>query len=53
MCVPFQLHEEHTAMQPFQQLKLIQHIAISVPSETHFHLSEVKHVRVKCLAQGH
>ena len=32
---------------------IIIHIAISVLSGTHFHLSQVKHLRVKCLAQGH
>ena len=29
------------------------HIAISVLPATHLHLSQVKHVRIKCLAQGH
>ena len=28
-------------------------IAISVPPCTHLHLSEVKHLRIKCLAQEH
>ena len=50
---PFQLHEEHTVLQPFRRIKLIVHIAISVLPGTHFHLSQVKHLRVKCLAQGH
>ena len=51
--VPFQLHEEHTVLQPFRRIELIVHIAISVLPGTHFHLSQVKHLRVKCLAQGH
>ena len=28
------------------------HIAISILPGTHFHLCQVKHLRVKCLAQG-
>ena len=51
--VPFQLHGENTVLQPFRHIKLIVHIAISVLSGTKFHLSQVKHLRVKCLAQGH
>ena len=51
--VPFQLHGEHTVLQPFRRIKLIVHIAISVLPGIHFHLSQVKHLRVKCLAQGH
>ena len=51
--VPFQLHGEHTVLQPFRRIELIVHIAISVLPGTHFHLSQVKHLRVKCLAQGH
>ena len=35
---------------PFQ---LIVHIATSVLSGTHLHLSQMKHGRVKCLAQEH
>ena len=50
--VPFQLHREHTVLQTFQRIELIVHIAISVLPGTHFHLSQVKHLRVKCLAQG-
>ena len=53
ICVPFQLHGEHTVLQPFRRIELIVHIAISVLPGTHFHLSQVKHLRVKCLAQGH
>ena len=51
--VPFQLHGEHTVLQPFRRIELIVHIAISVLPGTHFHLSQVKHLRVKYLAQGH
>ena len=51
--VLFQLHGEHTVLQPFRRIELIVHIAISVLPGTHFHLSQVKHLRVKCLAQGH
>ena len=51
--VPFQLHGEHTVLQPFRRIELIVHIAIFVLPGTHFHLSQVKHLRVKCLAQGH
>ena len=51
--VPFQLHREHTVLQPFRRIALIVHIAISVLSGTHFHLSQVKHLRVKCFVQGH
>ena len=51
--VPFQLHGEHTVLQPFQRIELIVHIAISVLLGTHLHLSQVKHFRVNCLAQGH
>ena len=40
-------------MQPFRGIELIVHIAISVQTGTHFHLNQVKHLRVKCLAQGH
>ena len=50
--VPFQLHGEHTVLQPFRRIELSVHIAISVLPGTHFHLSQVKHLRVKCLAQG-
>ena len=50
--VPFQLHGEHTVLQPFRRIELIVHIAISVLPGTHFHLSQVEHLRVKCLAQG-
>ena len=51
--VPFQLHWENTVLQPFRRIELIVHIAISVLPGTHFHLSQVKHLRVKCRAQGH
>ena len=51
--VSFQLHGEHTVLQPFRRIKLIVHIAIPVLPGTNFHLSQVKHLRVKCLAQGH
>ena len=33
--------------------ELIAHIFISVLPGTHLHLSEWKHLKVKCLAQGH
>ena len=46
--VPFQLHEEHTALQ-----QLIVHIVISILPGTHLDLNEVKHVWVKSLTQGH
>ena len=48
--VPFQLQREHTVLQPFRRIELI---AISVIPGTHFHLSQLKHLMVKCLAQGH
>ena len=51
--VPFRLHREHTYLQSFRRIELIIHIAISVLPSTHFHLCQVKHLRVKCLAQGH
>ena len=51
--VPFQLPGEHTLLQPFRRIEFIVHIAISVLPGTHFYLSQVKHLRVKCLAQGH
>ena len=51
--VPFQLHGEHTVLQPFRHIELIVHIPISVLSGTHFHLSQVKHLTAKCIAQGH
>ena len=51
--VPFQLHREHTVLQPFRRIELIVHIVISVLPGTHSHLSQVKHLRVECLAQGH
>ena len=40
-------------MQPSRCIELIVHIAISVLPGTHSHLSQVKHLRVKCLAQGY
>ena len=48
--VPFQLHGEHTVLQPFRRIELIVHISISVLPGTHFYLSQVKHLRVKCPA---
>ena len=51
--VPSQLHGEHTVLQPLRRIELIIHISISVLPGTHFHLSQVKHLIVKCLAQGH
>ena len=50
--VPFQLHGEHTVLQPFLRIELIIHIAITVLTGSHFHLSQVNQLRVKCLAQG-
>ena len=41
---------EHTVLQAFWSIELIVHIAISVLPGTHFHLGQVKHLRVKCLA---
>ena len=49
--VPFQLPGEHTVLQPFRRIELIVHIAIYVLPGTHIYLSQVKHLRVKCLAQ--
>ena len=40
ICVPFQLHAEHTALQPFWRIKLIVHIAIPGLPGTHLHLSK-------------
>ena len=45
--VSFQLHGEHTVLHPFR------HITISVLPGTHSHLSQVKHMRMKYLAEGH
>ena len=45
ICVPFQLHGEHTVLQPFRRIKPIVHITVSVLPGTHFHLSQVKHLR--------
>ena len=53
ICVQFQLHGEHTILQLFRRIELIVHIAIFVLPGTHFHLSQVKHLRVKCLVQRH
>ena len=44
---------QHTVLQPFRRIELIVHIAISVLPGTHIHLSQVKHLWVKCLGQGH
>ena len=50
----FQLHGEYTVLQPFRRIELIVHIVIPVlPGTTHFHPSQVKQLRVKCLAQGY
>ena len=51
--VPFQLPAEHRVLQPFRRIELIVHIAISALPGTHFYLSQVRHLRVKCLAQEH
>ena len=51
--VSFQLPGEHTVLQLFRRIELIVHIVISVLPGTHFHLRQVKHLRVKCLAQVH
>ena len=51
--VPSQLQGEHTALRPFRRIEPIIHIAISVLPGTHFHMSQVKHLRVECLAQRH
>ena len=52
--VPPQLYGEHTVLHPFRRIELIiSHFAISVLPGTHFHLSQAKHLSVKCLAQGH
>ena len=50
--VPSQLHGEHTVLQPFRRIELIIHIAISVLTCTHFHLSQVKHFRVNALSKA-
>ena len=49
--VPFQFHGEHAVLQPFRCIEFIIHITISVLPGNHFHVSQVKHFRVKCLAQ--
>ena len=49
--VPCQLHCEHTVLQQFPSIKIIVHIGISVLPCTNLHMSQVKHLRVKCLAQ--
>ena len=51
--VPARLHGEHTVLQPFRRFKFITQIAISAPPCPHFHLSQVNHLEVKCLAQEH
>ena len=48
-CVPSQLHGAHTHLQPFRRIEHNIHIAIYVLPGTHFHLSQVKHLRVMCL----
>ena len=50
--VPFILPGEHTVLQLFGAGNVIAHIPTSVPPSTHLHLSKVKRVRVKRLAQG-
>ena len=47
--VPFQLHGEHTVLQPFRRIELIVHIVISVLPGTHFYLNPVKRLRVYAL----
>ena len=42
---------EYTPTALFWRIALIIHFAISLLSGTHLHLSQVKHVKVKCLAQ--
>ena len=44
---------ESIVLQPFRCIELIIHTAISALPGTHFHLSQVTHLRVKYLAQGH
>ena len=51
--VSFQLNGDHTVLQPFLHIELIIHIVISFPPDIDSHLSQVNHVMVKCLAQGH
>ena len=53
--VPFQLaFFKHTALAGISEFaELIAHIAISALPGTNLNLSQVEHVRVKCLAQGH
>ena len=51
ICVPFQLPGEHTVLQPFRRIDVIIHIAIAVLPGTHFYLSQVKHLMVKCFSQ--
>ena len=53
ICVQLQLHGDHTVLQPFRRIGLLVHIVISVLPGTYFYLSPVKHLRVKCIAQGH
>ena len=50
-----QLHEGHTVLQPTVELGGLSfvHIVISVLPGTQLHLSQLKHARAKCLAQGH
>ena len=51
--VPSQLHGEHTVLQPFRRIELITHYVISVLPGTHFHLSQVRHLRVPCPRTQH
>ena len=45
------LHWEHIVLQLFRRIELIVHIAIFGLPGTHFHLSQVKHLRVKALSK--
>ena len=42
--LPFQLHGQHTALQPLRHDELIVHIAIFDLPGPHLHMSQVKHV---------
>ena len=39
-------------MQQFRRIEFIVHIVITVLQGTDFHLSQVKHLRVMCFAEG-
>ena len=51
--VPFQLQDNHTVLQPFRRMELIVNIVIYGIPSTHLLPEGKKHVRVKCIAQGH